>query len=1209
MVRAAERAKQQAVAAGAPPASASRRAELHGTGPGTARHSTHTAPRAPRQRPGKGLLRSPESPTPEVPALLGPSARGRRTPGASQAAGSAAAPAMAPLGEDTPLIGERSCSLSSTETGTLQVYLYHRAPAPRAAPDSAGVLTFTFGEYTAEELCVRAAKACGVLPVCHSLFALATEDLTCWFPPNHLFTVDDSRSQVVVYRIRFFFPNWCGLGQSHRFQLMNDRASAVLDYPVIDYLFAQSRSDFIGGRTEVALSLQTQEECLSLAVLDMLRIAKEKQQSLEETFSCVSYKSCIPEGLRSQIQQHSFLTRKRIRRRFNKSLRKMGGCQTDGRYLKLKYLLDLERLQRRWAEESFRVRSPGPGERGADADIAIHVAGESGVSWSCGSAESRQHFCDFPDIADISIKQASRDGSPVENRIVTLTKTDNRVLEVEFPALREARSFVALLDGYYRLTADAHHYFCKEVAPPRLLENMENQCHGPISSEFAVNKLKVAGSRPGLYLLRRSPQDFDSYLLTVCTETRSGQDYKRCLIRRDEDGNFFLSGVARRFCSLRELLETYGRCGLQADGARLRLEACCPPQPKEKSNLLIVRSGCPRLPSSPSAPRRSLTQMMFHKISPESLTRGESLGQGSFTQIYKGIKRDQKADEYYQTEVVLKIMDSSHRNCSESFLEAASIMSQISHKHLVLLHGVSLGKDSIMVQEYVRYGPLDLYLKKNQGEGKVTTSWKLQVAKQLAYALNYLEDKKITHGNVSAKKVLLTREGDVASGSPPFIKLNDPGVSVTVLAKEMLVDRIPWVAPECVSDPKSLALPADKWSFGATLWEIFSGGNMPLSLLEPQEKLHFYQSRLQLPAPKWTELATLITQCMEYQPRGRPCFRAVIRDLNSLITSDYELLSDLSPSDVMLRDSFWGYEHVAMCHDPTLFEERHLKYISLLGKGNFGSVELCRYDPLGDSTGELVAVKKLQQDSAKELRDFEREIQILHSLQHDFIVKYRGVCYSRGRRSLRLVMEYLPNGCLRDYLQKNQHRLDHRTLLLYAWQICKGMEYLGAQRCVHRDLANRNILVESETHVKIGDFGLAKLLPQDKDYYVVQEPGQSPIFWYAPESLADNVFSRASDIWSFGVLLYELFTYSNKSRSPSEEFLRMMGTDKTAQIICSLLELLKGNRRLPAPAGCPVEVYALMLSCWALSPGARPTFSELAPKLEALRDGRSKARG
>uniref|UniRef100_A0A8C3J8W3 Tyrosine-protein kinase n=1 Tax=Calidris pygmaea TaxID=425635 RepID=A0A8C3J8W3_9CHAR len=1096
----------------------------------------------------------------------------------------------------------RSCSLSSTETGTLQVYLYHWAPDPRSPPGTAaGLLTFTFGEYTAEELCVHAAKACGVLPVCHPLFALATEDLSCWFPPNHLFTVDDSCTPSAL-PIRFFFPNWCGLGQSHRFQLLNDRASPVLDYPVIDYLFAQSRSDFIGGRVAVALSLPTQEECLSLAVLDMLRIAKEKRQSPDEVFSHVSYKSCIPEPLRCQIQQHSFLTRKRIRRRISKSLRKIGGCQTDGRYLKLKYLLDLERLQRRWAEESFHVRSPGSG-----ADIVIHVAGESGVSWSCLGSEvrSRQHFCDFPDIADISIKQASREGSPVENRVVTLTKTDNRVLEVEFPTLQEARSFVALIDGYYRLTADAHHYFCKEVAPPRLLEDVENQCHGPISSEFAVNKLKLAGSRPGLYLLRRSPQDFDSYLLTVCAEVRL--DYKRCLIRRDEDGNFWLSGVSRRFCSLRELLGTYGRRGLQAEGARMRLAACCPPLPKGDAGTL----GCPRPPGSPAAPRRSLNQMMFHKIDPQSLTRGESLGQGSFTQIYKGIKKDQGEDGHYQTEVVLKVMDGSHRNCSESFLEAASIMSQLSHKHLVLLHGVSLGKDSecIMVQEYVRYGPLDLYLKKNQGEGKVTTSWKLQVAKQLAYALNYLEDKKITHGNVSAKKVLLTREGDAASGSPPFIKLNDPGVSVSVLAKEMLVERIPWVAPECLSDPRSLALPADKWSFGATLWEIFSGGNMPLSLLEPQKKLDFYQSNLQLPAPKWTELATLIAQCMDYQPGRRPCFRALIRDLNSLITSDYELLSDLSPTEVTLRDSFWGYEPLALCRDPAHFEERHLKYISLLGKGNFGSVELCRYDPLGDSTGELVAVKKLQQDSAKELRDFQREIQILHSLQHDFIVRYRGVCYSRGRRGLRLVMEYLPNGCLRDYLQKNQPRLDHRTLLLYAWQICKGMEYLGSQRCVHRDLASRNILVESETHVKIGDFGLAKLLPQDKDYYVVREPGQSPVFWYAPESLADNIFSRASDIWSFGVLLYELFTYSNKSRSPSEEFLRMMGTEKMAQIICHLLELLKDNRRLPVPAGCPVEVYTLMLSCWTFAPAARPTFGELAPRIEALRDGRSKARG
>ncbi|XP_062968528.1 tyrosine-protein kinase JAK3 [Cynocephalus volans] len=1102
---------------------------------------------------------------------------------------------MAPPSEETPLISQRSCSLSSSEAGTLHVLLPPRGPGPPQR------LSFSFGDHSAEELCVRAAKASSILPVYHSLFALAAEDLSCWFPPSHIFSVEDVGTQVLVYRLRFYFPNWLGLEKCHRFGLRKDLASAILDLSVLEHLFAQHRSDLVSGRLPVGLSLKEQGECLSLAVLDLARMAREQAQRPAELLKTVSYKACLPPGLRDLIQGLSFVTRRRIRRTVSRALRRVASCQADRHSLMAKYIMDLERLDPAGAAETFRVGLPGAAGGGQDRPGLLRVAGDSGIAWSPGEQEILQPFCDFPEIVDISIKQAPRVGPAGEHRLVTVTRTDNQILEAEFPGLPEALSFVALVDGYFRLTTDSQHYFCKEVAPPRLLEEVAEQCHGPITLDFAIDKLKTGGSLPGSYVLRRSPQDFDSFLLTVCVQTSLGPDYKGCLIRRDPTGAFSLVGLSRPHSSLRELLAACWDGGLHIDGVTLNLTSCCTPRPKEKSNLLVVRRGCSPSTSSPVQPQSQcqLSQMTFHKIPADSLEWHENLGHGSFTKIYRGCRHEAVDGEARKTEVLLKVMDATHKNCTESFLEAASLMSQVSYQHLVLLHGVCMAGDSTMVQEFVHLGAIDTYLRK-RGH-LVPASWKLQVVKQLAYALNYLEDKGLPHGNVSARKVLLAREG--ADGSPPFIKLSDPGVSPTVLSLEMLTDRIPWVAPECLQEAQMLGLEADKWGFGATVWEVFSGVTMPISTLDPAKKLQFYEKRQQLPAPKWTELALLIQQCMAYEPGQRPSFRAVIRDLNSLITSDYELLSDPSPGALAPRDGLWNGAQLYACQDPTIFEERHLKYISQLGKGNFGSVELCRYDPLGDNTGALVAVKQLQHSGPDQQRDFQREIQILKALHSDFIVKYRGVSYGPGRQSLRLVMEYLPSGCLRDFLQRHRARLDASRLLLYASQICKGMEYLGSRRCVHRDLAARNILVENEAHVKIADFGLAKLLPLDKDYYVVREPGQSPIFWYAPESLSDNIFSRQSDVWSFGVVLYELFTYSDKSCSPSAEFLRMMGCERDAPALCRLLELLAEGQRLPAPPACPGEVHELMKLCWAPNPQDRPSFSTLGPQLDALWSG------
>ncbi|XP_038625505.1 tyrosine-protein kinase JAK2 isoform X2 [Tachyglossus aculeatus] len=1000
----------------------------------------------------------------------------------------------------------------------LQVYLYHSLG--KAEGD---YLQFPAGEHIAEEICVAACKACGVTPVYHNMFALMCETERTWYPPNHVFHIDESTKHTILYRIRFYFPHWYCNGdkRAYRHGISRGAEAPLLDDFVMSYLFAQWRDDFVHGWIKVPVTHETQEECLGMAVLDMMRIAKEKNQTPLAIYNSISYKTFLPKCVRAKIQGYHILTRKRIRYRFRRFIQQFSQCKATARNLKLKYLINLETLQSAFYSEKFEVKEPGRGPSGEEIFATIIITGNGGIQWSRGkhkesetlAEQDLQTYCDFPDIIDVSIKQANQEDS-TESRVVTIHKQDSKNLEIEFLSLKEALSFISLIDGYYRLTADAHHYLCKEVAPPTVLKNIQSNCHGPVSMEFAISKLKKAGNQTGLYVLRCSPKDFNKYFLTFAVEREHVMDYKHCLITKNENNEYNLSGTKKSFGNLKDLLNCYQMETVRSDSIIFQFTKCCPPKPKDKSNLLVFRSnGISDVPTSPTLQRHNnVNQMVFHKIRNEDLTFNESLGQGTFTKIFKGVRKEIGDYGLHQTEVLLKVLDKAHRNYSESFFEAASMMSQLSYKHLVLNYGVC------------------------------------------------------------------------------------------VCGEEILLERIPWVPPECIENPKNLSLATDKWSFGTTLWEICSGGDKPLSALDSQRKLQFYEDRHQLPAPKWTELANLINNCMEFEPDFRPSFRAIIRDLNSLFTPDYELLTenDMLPN---MRIGALGFSGAFEDRDPTQFEERHLKFLQQLGKGNFGSVEMCRYDPLQDNTGEVVAVKKLQHSTEEHLRDFEREIEILKSLQHDNIVKYKGVCYSAGRRNLRLIMEYLPYGSLRDYLQKHKERLDHKKLLQYTSQICKGMEYLGTKRYIHRDLATRNILVENENRVKIGDFGLTKVLPQDKEYYKVKEPGESPIFWYAPESLTESKFSVASDVWSFGVVLYELFTYIEKSKSPPAEFMRMIGNDKQGQmIVFHLIELLKNNGRLPRPEGCPDEIYSIMTECWNNNVSQRPSFRELAVRVDRIRD-------
>ncbi|KAJ8260136.1 hypothetical protein GJAV_G00177460 [Gymnothorax javanicus] len=268
-----------------------------------------------------------------------------------------------------------------------------------------------------------------------------------------------------------------------------------------------------------------------------------------------------------------------------------------------------------------------------------------------------------------------------------------------------------------------------------------------------------------------------------------------------------------------------------------------------------------------------------------------------------------------------------------------------------------------------------------------------------------------------------------------------------------------------------------------------------------------------------------------------------------------------------------------------ILKAAELRKLKVLGSGVFGTVHKGVWTPEGEdhSLKIPVAIKTIQDRTGRQtFTEITDHMLAMGSLDHAYIVRLLGICPGP---CLQLVTQLSTQGSLLEHIRQRKDSLDPQRLLNWCVQIAKGMYYLEEHRMVHRNLAARNVLLKSDYIVQISDYGIADLLyPDDKKYFYNEV--KTPIKWMALESILFRRYTHQSDVWSYGVTVWEMMSFG------AEPYAAMRPQE--------VPDLLEKGERLPQPQICTIDVYMVMVKCWMIDENVRPTFKELASEFTRM---------
>lgn len=547
--------------------------------------------------------------------------------------------------------------------------------------------------------------------------------------------------------------------------------------------------------------------------------------------------------------------------------------------------------------------------------------------------------------------------------------------------------------------------------------------------------------------------------------------------------------------------------------------------------------------------------------------------------------------------VALPKGSSSEHVRNSSAAEAGTVMTELKTLQMVYI-----------VSEYMSGGSLHRLLRNK--DVKMNLSQQRSMAREIAAGMHFLHGSNppVVHKNITSKNVLV--DGDFKP------KLSDYGLDAirNQTQRKGLIMWPHWAAPEVLLHG-AYSPASDVYAFGVVLWEILTR-DLPFSHLVgfSNKNIHVVKAvlsgdRPKLPAGLHPKYAALLNQCWAKDPAMRLSSGELIDTLDELkdvpqfagaeaAQRDEEAKISVPPA---MRHSRTGsnvdaqQQLAQVPNKEWLTTYNDLAFRELLGHGSFGEVWLCDYK------GREVAVKKIRVQSEAHIHAFHREVTIMAAVQHPYLVKFLGAC--ADKEHVCIIMEACPAGTLSSLLKDHTRAIRFGTTLNYMLQCAQAVEFLHSQNpmVLHKDIKASNFLLGAGNVVKLADFGLAQFfedissadaadVKKDKANTCLDNLSGDMVgtsFWHPPEVLDKGAFSKASDIYSLGVVLWELIT----RQVPFAEY------NNVHQIVLAVVDQDARPTMFPY---IPLVLAKLLAQCFAADPSMRPTAKEVVAVLQEL---------